>query len=151
MDGVFGRVPPAMAEGFIDGMRQRQSQTETTPRQVAVIAVRRNAGDVEVCLIRRKEARTWGIPKGFIDPGDSPEQAALNEATEEAGLTGQILGGVIGVYNYEKRDAPLTVAVYLMDVVEERKEWREMRFRERRWFSLDEAGSLLTNHPVSAL
>ena len=52
----------------------------TTPRQVAVIAVRRRARDVEVCLIRRRYSARWGVPKGFIDPGDTPEEAALTEA-----------------------------------------------------------------------
>ena len=36
-------------------------------------------------------------PPGFIDPGDSPEQAALKEAAEEAGLRGQILSNVVNV------------------------------------------------------
>lgn len=103
---------------------------------------------LEVCLIRRKDSRTWGIPKGFIDPGDSPEQAALTEAVEEAGLTGQILGSVVGTYDYEKRGAPFTVALFLMEVLEEQKDWREMRFRERCWFTLEESALLLTAHPV---
>lgn len=132
-------------------MSQQQARVESTQRQVAVIAVRRGSEAVEVCLIRRKDSPTWGIPKGFIDPGDSAEQAALNEAVEEAGLKGQIMGDVIGAYDYEKGGAPFTVAVYLMDVIEEQTNWREMRFRERRWFSLEEAALLLTSHPVRPL
>jgi ADP-ribose pyrophosphatase YjhB (NUDIX family) len=57
-------------------MRHQQDPAEKRPRQVAVIAVRRN-GVPELCLIRRKDSDKWGIPKGFIDPGDSPEEAAL--------------------------------------------------------------------------
>jgi 8-oxo-dGTP pyrophosphatase MutT (NUDIX family) len=120
-------------------------------KQVAVIPVRRADGKLEVCLIRRKDAQKWAIPKGFIDPGDSPEQAALNEAAEEAGLKGEVRGSAIGVYEYQKRDAELTVAVYLMQVSKEQKEWREMQFRERRWFALDEAAELLSSHPVRPL
>ena len=120
---------------------------ERTPRQVAVIAVRRSHL-LEVCLIRRKDSERWGIPKGFVDPGDSPEQAALQEAVEEAGLKGRILGNVVGTYDYVKRGAPFTVTLFLMEVLEERKDWREMRFRERRWFTLEEGAVLLTDHPV---
>jgi 8-oxo-dGTP pyrophosphatase MutT (NUDIX family) len=123
---------------------------EKTARQVAVIAVRRGKR-VEVCLIRRKGSQSWGIPKGFIDPGDSREQAALNEALEEAGLRGQILGNVVGTYEYEKRGAPYTVALYVMEVLKEQKDWQEMGFRERRWFLLDEAADLLASHPVHPL
>jgi len=40
------------------------------------------------------------------------------------------------------------VALYVMRVSKEQKEWQEMKFRERQWFSLDQAGSMLSNHPV---
>ena len=125
----------------------RQTLIGETARQVAVIAVR-PGDETEVCLIRRRDSGKWGIPKGFIDRGDSPEQAALTEALEEAGLLGRIMGHAVGVYRYEKWDAQLTVAVYLMEVLEQRREWREMRIRERRWCSLEEAGLLLAKHPV---
>jgi 8-oxo-dGTP pyrophosphatase MutT (NUDIX family) len=128
-------------------MSNQQVPTKRTPRQVAVIAIR-SIDVLEVCLIRRKDSETWGIPKGFIDPGDSHEQAALKEAVEEAGLRGQILGDVVGTYDYEKRGAPFTVALYVMKVVKEQKDWREMSFRERRWFTLEEGAVLLTSHPV---
>ena len=128
-------------------MGHQQVPIEKTPRQVAVIAVR-SSHVLEVCLIRRKDSGMWGIPKGFIDPGDSPEQAALREAVEEAGLRGQILGKVVGTYDYAKGGAPFTVALFLMEVLEEQKDWQEMRFRERRWFTLEEGALLLTGHPV---
>lgn len=114
---------------------------------MAVIAVR-SSDVLEVCLIRRKDSGTWGIPKGFIDRGDSPEQAASKEAVEEAGLQGRILGDVVGTYDYKKRGAPFTVALFLMEVLEEQKEWREMRFRERRWCALEEGALFLKDHPV---
>jgi|SRR4051812_44132810 8-oxo-dGTP pyrophosphatase MutT (NUDIX family) len=128
-------------------MRHQQDPAEKRPRQVAVIAVRRN-GVPELCLIRRKDSDKWGIPKGFIDPGDSPEEAALTEAFEEAGLRGHIVGSRVGTYDYEKRGAPFTVALFVMEVLEEQEKWREMRFRERRWFSFEESALLLKPHPA---
>ncbi len=71
-------------------------------RQVAVIPVRRADGELEVCLIRRKDAEKWGIPKGFVERGDSPEEAALNEAIEEAGLKGEVRGTAIGEYQVQE-------------------------------------------------
>ena len=50
----------------------------------AAIAVRRNGQALEVCLIRKKESKHWRIPKGIVDPGDTHERTALNEAWEEA-------------------------------------------------------------------
>ena len=130
---------------------KRQSQATGSTRQVAVLAIRRGHDGLEVCLIRRKDSEKWGIPKGFIDRGDSPEQAALNEAFEEAGLKGHLIGDAIGTYEYKKWSAPLDVAVYVMEVQEEQEHWREIRFRERSWHSLDEAAVLLASHPVWTL
>jgi 8-oxo-dGTP pyrophosphatase MutT (NUDIX family) len=121
------------------------------PQQVAVLALRRGGSDVEVCLIRRKGARHWGIPKGFVDPGHTPERAALIEAFEEAGLRGQLVGDAIGTYQYRKWGAALTVAVYLMDVLEEEDQWLEMKFRDRTWFSLTDTSLRLARHPVRPL
>jgi 8-oxo-dGTP pyrophosphatase MutT (NUDIX family) len=119
-----------------------------TPKQVAVIPYRRVGDDLTVCLIRRKHAESWGIPKGFIDPGDTPEEAALTEAFEEAGLLGELTGAAIGSYDYTKRGVPFTVAVYLMQVLEDQEEWQEMRFRDRAWYSMNEAARRLADHPV---
>ena len=44
-----------------------------------------------------KEARgnyqnLWGLPKGSVDEGESPESAVLRELTEETGVSGTIVG-----------------------------------------------------------
>ena len=116
-----------------------------------MLAVRPGAGEIEVCLIRRRDSGKWGIPKGLIDPGDTPEEAALKEAWEEAGITGSLVGPPIGTYVYEKWGASITVVVYVMRVVDEQPSWPEMRFRERRWTPASQAMSLLARHPVRPL
>ena len=121
------------------------------PQQAAAIAVRRNGETFEVCLIRKKESKAWGIPKGLVDPGDTQEQTALNEAWEEAGLKGRLIGDAVGSYEYEKWNTTFAVAVYLMEVLEQHDEWQEAGFRERRWTSFGEAASLLMDHPVRPL
>jgi 8-oxo-dGTP pyrophosphatase MutT (NUDIX family) len=127
------------------------SRSEATAQQVAVVAIRGGRDGAEVCLIRRRGSEKWAIPKGFIDRGDTAEEAALNEALEEAGIKGELLGGAVGTYDYEKWSGSLTVAVYLMHVAEEQASWREMTFRERSWRSLDQAAVLLASHPVLTL
>jgi 8-oxo-dGTP pyrophosphatase MutT (NUDIX family) len=122
-----------------------------TPRQVAVIAFRRGPTGLEVCLTRRKDSEKWGIPKGYIDRGDTPEQAVLTEAVEEAGLRGELIGEAVGTYDYKKWNSTLTVLVYVMEVREATETWREMRVRSRSWHSLDEAAQLLAKHPVHPL
>lgn len=46
----------------------------------ALIARRNRAGRVE-----------WCLPKGHLEPGESPQQAALREVAEETGITGSII------------------------------------------------------------
>jgi 8-oxo-dGTP pyrophosphatase MutT (NUDIX family) len=130
-------------------MDELERPSVLSPRQAAVVPVRRTGGStVEICLIRRKRSSKWGIPKGFVDPGDTRKQAALTEAREEAGLSGHLVGESIGSYEYKKWGLRLTVAVFLMEVLEEHSAWEEMRIRERRWFSVEDAYALLEDHAV---
>lgn len=50
------------------------------------VVVRRSpeGGEWEACLIRVRDA--WSLPKGNLDRGETPEQAALREISEETGL-----------------------------------------------------------------
>jgi phosphohistidine phosphatase len=116
--------------------------------QAAVIAYRRVGAGVEICLIRRYDTRVWGIPKGLVDPGHTLEETALNEAWEEAGLMGRLVGPSVGTYDYEKWRTTFAVAVFLMEVHRAADEWLESKIRERKWVSLDDARALLNEHPI---
>ena len=121
------------------------------PEQAAAIPIRRAGRALQICVIRRKDASKWGIPKGLVDPGDTHEETALNEAWEEAGINGRLLGAAIGTYRYRKWGTRLTVAVYVMEVLEQAERWEESAFRQRRWVPFAEAGVLLADHPVAPL
>ncbi len=57
-------------------------------------------------LIRRKNPPFKGkhaLPGGFVDIGETIEQAALRELKEETGIDGKIIR-MIGVYSEPKRD-----------------------------------------------
>jgi 8-oxo-dGTP pyrophosphatase MutT (NUDIX family) len=43
----------------------------------------------EVCMVRA--GRYWGLPKGHVEAGETPEQAALREISEECGLPTETL------------------------------------------------------------
>ena len=49
-----------------------------------LIPVRRYGGDWEVLVLRAY--RNWDFPKGVVEPGEEPIEAARREATEETGL-----------------------------------------------------------------
>jgi phosphohistidine phosphatase len=120
-------------------------------QQAAAIPIRRYRGKLQVCLIRRKKSKSWGIPKGVVDPGDTRRETALNEAWEEAGLSGRLLEKSVGRYEYVKWGTTLTVAVYLMQVLAQETTWEEDSFRERLWTSFDDGAQLLRGHPVRRL
>lgn len=52
---------------------------------------------------RRNPPHGWALPGGFIDYGESAEQAAVREAREETGLQ-VTLTGLLGVYSRPDRD-----------------------------------------------
>lgn len=61
--------------------------------------------DKGVILIKRKNPPNgWALPGGFIDYGETAEQAAIREAKEETGLDIE-LTGLLGVYSDPQRDS----------------------------------------------
>ena len=119
--------------------------------QAGVIPFRRKHDVIQICLIRNNGRKKWKIPKGFIGPGETVQQAALKEAWEEAGLRGRLVGNAIGSYKYTKWNLDLTVVVFLMEVKSEEDKWEESRLRKRNWTTLDEAFRRLKRHPVKVL
>jgi predicted NUDIX family NTP pyrophosphohydrolase len=62
------------------------------PLSAGILLFRRRRGDPEVLLIkpggpywRNKDAGAWMIPKGMVEPGEKPAEAALREFAEETG------------------------------------------------------------------
>ena len=122
----------------------------STVDSAAAVPYRIRDGQLEICLITTR-SRLWGIPKGLVDPDDSPETTALKEAEEEAGLLGHLVGEALGTYSYEKEGSELTVQVFLMQVERTLEHWDEAEFRERKWVEADEALNLLKEHPGAEL
>jgi 8-oxo-dGTP pyrophosphatase MutT (NUDIX family) len=69
--------------------------------------VRESDGGIELLLIQRRGA--WDLPKGKLDPGESPEAGALREVSEEIGVPveqltlGSALGTTVHGYPHPKR------------------------------------------------
>jgi 8-oxo-dGTP pyrophosphatase MutT (NUDIX family) len=98
-------------------------------RQAAALPLRRG----RVCLITSRNGKRWIIPKGWIEPGQSAGETALQEAWEEAGLVGALEREPIGTYLYEKDGQQFHVTVFVMKVTSVEQDWPERNFRERSW------------------
>jgi 8-oxo-dGTP pyrophosphatase MutT (NUDIX family) len=102
-----------------------------------------------VMLLTSRETRRWVIPKGWPMRGRKPREVAAQEAYEEAGLLGTIVGKhPVGCYHYSKQLSPnqsilCEVRVFLLRVDRQLDEWPEKSQRETRWFDASEACELV--------
>ena len=90
---------------------------------------------LRILLIKSRKGRHWIIPKGIIEPGLQPYEAAVMEALEEAGIIGDIDKAALGTYTYEKWGGVCTVKVYPLLVGTLLEKWEE-DFRKRKWFKI---------------
>lgn len=116
-------------------------------RQAGVIPVY----DGRVCLVTSRSGRRWVLPKGRIDPGHTPSQAAEIEAWEEAGLVGSLDPDPAGSYLYEKYDRGYHVLVFRMAVARVHDDWPERTERRRAWVSADEAAEWVEEPDLRAI
>ena len=54
-------------------------------------------------LLIRDSYRNWGFPKGHVESGEAPEQAALREVEEETGLAKLALRGEVDTIDWHFR------------------------------------------------
>jgi 8-oxo-dGTP pyrophosphatase MutT (NUDIX family) len=111
--------------------------------QAAVIPYRIRKERVEVAIVTRSGGKGWVVPKGSVDAGERPRDAAIREAEEEAGLRGVVARKPLGRYRHVKRDIHRRVEVYPMRVTKVLEHWLEDNFRRRRWVRISHAASRL--------
>lgn len=127
--------------------------------QAGAITFRSNDGEAEVLVIRSSSGRNRIFPKGSIEPGETPEAAAVRELEEEGGVTGTVVahagtivlgpsrGGVEVVY-YLVRAAPGPEGAGRdADAAAEAAE----SGRKPRWVDLDRAEKVLSHKSARLL
>jgi phosphohistidine phosphatase len=111
--------------------------------QAAVIPYRIRKERIEVALITTSTGKRWILPKGSVDDGEHPREAAIREAEEEAGLRGVVARKPVGRYQHAKGNRLRRVDVYVMRVTRELEHWLEDKIRRRRWMRVADAADRL--------
>jgi 8-oxo-dGTP pyrophosphatase MutT (NUDIX family) len=118
-----------------------------TRNEVSAGGVVYRIGDrgAEICLAARRTRRgelAWGLPKGNVEPDETPEAAAVREVREESGLEAEIeddLGTIRYFYVWEGERVRKQVRFFLMratggDVADHDHEMEDVR-----WFPASRA------------
>lgn len=108
--------------------------------------------DLVVVIVPTRRApngsRVLALPKGHVDPGETPRQAAEREVREETGITAEIerdLGEVRYWYRREGRTISKAVSFYLFRYVRGDTADHDDEVEEARWMPLTEAQTALSH------
>ena len=100
-------------------------------------------GALETAVVHRPKYDDWSLPKGKLDAGEHPLQAAVREVGEETGLT--VVAGRRGLRTrYAVAEGPKQVDYWLMQAVGGEFTPNE-EVDELRWLAVGEATDLVTH------
>ncbi len=111
------------------------------------VVYRASTSGVEIAICGRESDGVWGLPKGTPDKGETLEQTAVREVSEETGLEVR-RGDKIGVIEYwfarEGVRYHKWVHYYLMEAVGGDTQNHDVEYDKVEWFPLEEALQKLT-------
>ncbi len=121
------------------GIKANRLQSFTRTHAGAV-TFRRTGSQTFYLIVSSSNNEHWVLPKGHIDPGETPGIAALRELKEEAGVTGEIVESVT-IQQFSKAGEDVVVEYFL---VRELSLTRAEEERTLRWEDFQSAFELLT-------
>src|SRR6266581_492333 len=106
------------------------------------VIYRQRNGELEVALVGKLAPRRWALPKGGPQKGESLEQAAVREVTEETGLRARLicpLGEIDYWFRWGGRRHFKTVHFYLMEAIGGDVSQHDHEYDVVEWFSVPDA------------
>ena len=131
----------------VDLGKQSVAEDKLTPHVGAVVV---RDGEVVVIVPTRRGAqgqRVLALPKGHVDPGETPDQTALREVREETGVDADLvekLGEVRYFYQRAGRRIFKRVTFYLFAYRSGSLDDHDDEVEEARWMPLEQAIAALS-------
>jgi 8-oxo-dGTP pyrophosphatase MutT (NUDIX family) len=114
------------------------------------VAFRWKESGPEIAIVSVKPRMRWQLPKGIVDPGESPQITAVREVREEAGIETDLLALIETIeywYRSVKFGKPVRyhkfVHFYLLQYRGGDVSEHDHEVAEARWVSIDEAIEML--------
>lgn len=119
-----------------------------SPTHAGGVVFRATGDEPEFLLVTaRRSPGTWVYPKGHIEDGETPEQAAVREVEEEAGVEAQVVCLLDDVVLNLGSDCQ-RIRFFLMSLV---KDGKPREGRRSRWATVRDARTRLSFPPARAL
>jgi len=103
-----------------------------------VVARRSGSSGLEVVLVHRPKYDDWTLPKGKLEPGEDPLEAALREVREETGLD-CAPGPALGSIEYVDSSGRDKIVDYWLMTAANGELEPTNEVDEARWMSFDDA------------
>lgn len=111
-----------------------------SPTHAGGVVLRGQGATLRVLLVTAKrQPNQWVFPKGHIEPGETPEQAAIREVEEEAGVVATV-GEPVGTLEFRNARGTVRAQFFVMTFVSEDG---PREGRRRGWFTVEEARQAL--------
>jgi 8-oxo-dGTP pyrophosphatase MutT (NUDIX family) len=136
--------------------KQTESSTAaskvTTKDQISAggVAFRRVGAELQTAIVSVKPSQRWQLPKGIVDPGETPEFTAIREVREEAGIETELLRLIETIEYWYQREQygkriryHKFVHFYLLEYKSGDVANHDHEIDESRWVSFEEAIEML--------
>lgn len=108
----------------------------TPPTHAGGVVVRRDGPALRYLVVTSNtESRSWVLPKGRIEPGEEPIQAAYREVLEESGVHASVRES-LDTIEFEGRKGHVRAEYFLMEFISDGKPSED---REKKWLELADA------------